>query len=263
TPSPAAAGASITVTDTTKNQGTAQAAASTTRIYFSLHATLDGTETTSVDRDVPSLNAVSSSSGSISSGSTTLTIPAGTAPGTYYLIAVADASNAVVESKEDNNTTTQKIEVAAPPLPDLVVSALSAPSSVAPGASITVTDTTANQGTAQAAASTTRIYLDGTPIVARAVPALDALGSSSGSTSVIIPAGTAPGPHSLIVVANDAPNTVAESNGTNNTKIQSITVYTPPPSDLIVSAISAPSSVLAGASITVTDTTKNQGTGQT
>src|SRR5439155_1188468 len=158
-----------------------------------------------------------------------------------------------------------KIEVAAPPLPDLVVSALSAPTSAAAGASIAVTDTTANQGTAQAAASTTRIYLDGTntPIGARTVLALDAPGSSSGSTTVIIPAGTAPGPHSLIVVANDAPNTVAESNGTNNTKIPSITVYIPPPADLPVSAISAPTSAAAGASITVTDTTKNQGTGQT
>src|SRR2546422_831779 len=98
------------------------------------------------------------------------------------------------------------VDVTAPALPDLVVSALAAPSSAAAGASIAVTDTTTNQGTAQAAASTTRIYLDGTntPIGTRSVPALGAPGSSSGSTTVIIPAGTAPGPHSLIAVADDA-----------------------------------------------------------
>src|SRR5206468_741258 len=181
------------------------------------------------------------------------------------LIAVADAvNNAVVESDETNNTTTQSITVTEA-LPDLVVSALSAPSSAAAGASIAVTDTTTNQGTAQATTSKTRIYLDAinTPQIGeRTVPPLDPSGSSSGSTTVIIPAGTAPGPHTLIAVAGDA-GSVQESNENNNTKTQSITVYIPTSSDLIVSAISAPSSVLAGASITVTDTTKNQGTGQT
>src|SRR5205814_8742496 len=144
-----------------------------------------------------------------SSGSTTVIIPAGTAPGPHSLIAVAnDGPNTLAESNGTNNTKIQSITVGSP---DLVVSVLSAPTSAAPGASITVTDTTANQGTAQAAASTTSIYLDGTRIVGRAGTALDALGSSSGSTSVIIPAGTAPGPHSLIVVATDAPNTAAEA----------------------------------------------------
>src|SRR5207247_9504300 len=87
--------------------------------------------------------------------SSTVTIPPGTAPGTYYLIAVADAERDVVESNEENNTTTQLISVTSP---DLIVSVSATPSPAAAGASITVTDTTKHQATAEEAQSTTRIY---------------------------------------------------------------------------------------------------------
>src|SRR5207244_6858928 len=104
----------------------------------------------------------------------TFTIPSGTAPGTYYLIAVADAERDVVESNEENNITTQLISVTSP---DLIVSVSATPSAAAAGTSITVTETTKNQGTALATASTTRMYLDATntPQIARpVVPALAA-----------------------------------------------------------------------------------------
>jgi subtilase family serine protease len=44
-------------------------------------------------------------SGATSAGSTSVTIPAGTAPGAYYILARADATGAVAESSETNNAT--------------------------------------------------------------------------------------------------------------------------------------------------------------
>jgi subtilase family serine protease len=45
---------------------------------------------------------------------TALTIPAGTAPGTYYLIAQVDADSAVAETQEGNNTNARSIQISAP-----------------------------------------------------------------------------------------------------------------------------------------------------
>jgi hypothetical protein len=46
-----------------------------------------------------------------SSGSTAVAVPAGTAPGTWYVIARADADGAVTESQEANNTSYTAIQV--------------------------------------------------------------------------------------------------------------------------------------------------------
>ena len=57
-------------------------------------------------RAVPSLAA-----GASSAGTTTVTIPAGTAPGYYYVIAVADGDHVVTESQETNNRSLRAIQV--------------------------------------------------------------------------------------------------------------------------------------------------------
>jgi hypothetical protein len=91
----------------------------------------------------------------------------------------------------------------------------------------------------------------------RAVPVLNSGASNSGSTQVTIPTTALPGTRYLIVVA-DGPGIVNESIEGNNTRTKSITVTGP---DLEVTSLSAPSSALKGATITVTDTTKNRGSG--
>src|SRR5262245_3673342 len=97
---------------------------------------------------------------------TSVTIPAGQATGHYYLLAFSDASGAVAESNETNNQTASALQVTAGAAGtrDLVVSPFTAPSSAAAGATISVTDTTRNQGTADVTVSTwTRFYLSTTP----------------------------------------------------------------------------------------------------
>jgi len=254
-PATAGAGGTITVTDTSKNQGLGVADSCITRLYLSANSTFDAADTVLGERAVPALSA-----GQTSSGSTAVTIPAATAAGTYYIIAKADAGNAVPETVETNNARLNSISIG----PDLVVSAMSVPTTAGAGGTITVTDTAKNQGGGEADSTTTRFYLSAnstfdaadTVLGERAVPALSAGQTSSGSTAVTIPAATAAGAYYILAKA-DASNAVPETVETNNARLNSISIGP----DLVVSAMSVPATSAAGATITVSDTTKNQGGG--
>ena len=256
-PGSAVAGATIVVTDTTKNQGAGVAAASTTRFYLSANPSLDSTDILlDGSRAVPSL-----AQGASSTGSTSVTIPDGVAAGTYCVFAKADADAAVPEMFEGNNTNLRSLPIG----PDLVLSALQLPSTVAPGSVVSIADTTKNQGAGITGTSVTRFYLSTNATLdaedtllegSRAVPSLAAGASSSGSTGVTFPANLAVGSYYVIGKA-DADATVGETNEGNNTSLRSVQIG----ADLVVSALTVPASVTAGAAVVVTDTTKNQGTG--
>ena len=55
--------------------------------------------------------AVGAGSQTHSTATTPCTIPAGTAPGTYFLIGVADGGGVVQETNETNNTAAVSIKV--------------------------------------------------------------------------------------------------------------------------------------------------------
>jgi subtilase family serine protease len=94
-------------------------------------------------------------------------VPAGTAAGSYYVLAQADTANAVTETSETNNSRASGVVKVGP---DLIVSAVSVPATGAPGAPITVSDTTKNQGAGAASLSSTGFYLStGVTIDATAV----------------------------------------------------------------------------------------------
>ena len=86
------------------------------------------------------------------------------------------------------------------------------------------------------APSTTRYYLSldavksaSDPVLngSRGVPALAAGGTHSGTVTVTIPAATSPNTYFLLACA-DAPNTVVETNETNNCTPSSTTVTVTP-----------------------------------
>ena len=164
--------------------------------------------------------------------STSLPIPAGTASGTYYLIAKADADNAVTETTETNNTYVRSVRIG----PDLSVSTLTASAStVAAGALVTVTDKITNDGGGSAASTVTRFYLssnttlDAADVVlpaSRSVPALAPAASSTGSTPLTIPAGTSPARYYILAKA-DGDGAVAETSETDNVGSRSIQVTAP------------------------------------
>ncbi len=110
----------ISITDITQNQGTGSTEASITRFYFSANTTLDTADTPLGGRVVVSLAA-----GASSSGTTSVTIPAGTTTGGHYLLAVADADGTVDETLESSNRSFRSIAVGS----ELRVSALTAPAS--------------------------------------------------------------------------------------------------------------------------------------
>src|SRR5207249_1191972 len=109
------------VSDTTANQGTGDVTVSTwTRFYLSTTPYwTTATVYLGVSRSVPPLVA-----GAASSGTSQVTIPAGTAGGAYYLLAWADGPNAVAESDENNQQRASAIQITGGSggSPDLVVS---------------------------------------------------------------------------------------------------------------------------------------------
>ena len=251
---PATAGSSntITVTDTTTNQGGAEAVASATKFYLSTDTTYGPTDVLLGSRPILPLAA-----GAPSNGSTDLVIPPSTQAGTYYIIARADADGVVNEADEGNNT---KASVAIAFGPDLVLSSLSIPVTTGAGAIIKVSVDVTNVGGAQAGESVLKFFLSTDLVVgpgdtllgSRIVPMLGPGARDSGATNVTIPVDTSSGVFFLIAQV-DANGQVTEVNEANNILMASL--KTGP--DLQVEALTVPAKGAPGTVITITDSTKN------
>jgi hypothetical protein len=223
----AGAGLNYKATDTTRSAGTVPVAASATKFYLSDNGTWDAGDTLlepAAGRAVSALAA-----GASHTAITTLTIPAGTPPGKYSLIARADAGGQIAESDEADNTRARTIYVG----PDLRVLKLTGPASAAAGQSISVTDTTKNSGGAPTSLVTiTSFYLsrnkklDATDVPlapGRSVPVLAAGAVSALATIITIASGTAPGGYYILARTDDG-EAESESRETNNVKARAITI---------------------------------------
>jgi subtilisin family serine protease/subtilase family serine protease len=253
-PSTAGAGASMSVSATTRNQGAGTSGPTVTRFLLSANTQPDAGDAVLGVLTVPGL-----APGGTFAGAVSLVVPPGITTDTYYLVALSDADNAETEPSETNNELARSIRVG----PDLGVTALTVPAMAGPGDAIVISETTRNQGGGAAGATATRFYLsanstlDGEDILlagARNVPALAAGETSTGSSTVQIPAQTAAGSYYLIARA-DAGEAVAETSESNNNAARSLKVG----ADLVVT-LAVPSVGGAGAALTVTDTTSNLGT---
>jgi subtilase family serine protease len=162
--------------------------------------------------------------GATASGSTTVTVPSATPPGTYLLLACTDDFGVVGERDETNNcmaaATSMIVQV-----PDLAAIAVSdPPGSATRNARFAVTDSVENQGSASAAASRVRYSLlrDAAPGAGdtmlggiRAIAKLAAGAISSGTVTVTVPSSTAAGSYYLLACA-DGMGAVSELVETNN-----------------------------------------------
>lgn len=252
-PATAGPGVPFLASETTRNQGYGSAAASTTRVFLSSNIALDAGDLPLQTRSVPSLAALTSSAGSM-----TVTLPAATADGTYYLIAKADGLDVVGEVSETNNTRSLLIRVGA----DLAVTSLTAPARAASGGTIAVTETTQNTGTGAAGASVTAFYLSTNAVLdasdtrltpARTVEPLEPGASSTKTTLVLVPT-VASGSWYLFASADDE-KSVAETQEQNNVRLTIILIGP----DLTISSWTAPFSVVSGGTTVVTDTVRNAG----
>ena len=158
------------------------------------------------------------------------------------------------------------------PQPDLIVSALGNPPAVLVlKQKFTITDSTHNGGSAVSIPTTTRYYLSLDAIKSandklisgkRAIGGLAAGGTSTAAAQLTIPANTKVGVYRVIACADDL-HVEDEADESNNCRTASTTVDVRGP-DLVETAVSnPPSSIVRGASFTVTDTAANQGNAST
>jgi subtilase family serine protease len=254
-PTLVAAGSTITVNATTKNQGAGPAPESVTAFYLSTNSTWDAADVYLGERAVSGLAPAANEA-----SATLLELPATTAAGTYIVLGKADAANVVAESQESNNVrASSSMKVG----PDLLIAALSVPQTASAGETLLVTETTKNQGAASAGATMTAFFLStntafdasDVPLGTRTVPALAGSATSAAPTTLLIPPTTAVGVYYVLAQADSA-GAVAEYLETNNVK-SSGTVKVG--ADLSVTALTAPMFVDAGQVIDVNETTANLG----
>ncbi len=257
-PSTSGAGQTITVTATVKNGATASpAGAFFTRMYWSSDTTLD-----SGDAEIGACSVVGLSPGQSVECRITRLIPLDTAPASYYVIAKADADNAVPsEISESNNVRTLLVKVGS----DLTVTSLTGPSESGVGQAFTVTATIQNgTATSPAGAFVTRLYwstdniLDSgdSEIEACSVAGLAPGQSTECQKTLTISPDIAPAAYYIIAKADDDDAVPSEISETNNVKNLLVKIG----ADLSVPSLTAPSASGAGQTITITATIKNGAT---
>ncbi|MBX7222887.1 MAG: FG-GAP-like repeat-containing protein [Blastocatellia bacterium] len=257
-----AAGGTVTVSFTVRNQGNAPTTVtSTASIVLSTDNVIDSTDIQIGTISTQPLAA----SGTVNLTASSLTIPAGTPTGARFIGVIVDSGNAVSESSETNNTASVSLTIAAPK-PDLAVGALSLSSAATPpGGAVTVNLTVSNRGTGNAAASVTQVRLstDGTIGPEDALLANINTGSIVGGASlpltmtVTIPTSVAPGSYFIGVVLDSA-NSNDEADETNNSGSVPFLVSGLP--DLIVETLNVnPLNVAPGGNLTISFNIRNQG----
>ena len=210
------------------NQGNVTAASSTVGFYLSVNTTLDASDVLLSTTTGYTLPAYQSSTRYVNP-----LIPAGTAPGTYYVLFVADPANAVAEVNEANNVRSLALVIVAPTIDLTNNSVYLAPTAAPAGGSTQASSYLYNQGNALASPATLGYYLS----TNQTLDASDVLltsnsgtvyggGTASRYASLTIPVGTALGSYYVLFVA-DHLNQVAETNEANNVTAAPLQVVAP------------------------------------
>lgn len=269
-------GGTVTIQDTVAARPGGGAGPFRVGLYLSPDPAVTTTDVKVGERTVASLAA-----GASSSGSTSITIPTTWAGGTYYLGAIADPANAVVETDEANNVAVGAALTIIGP--DLVAAAVTAPAFAVVGETLAVADTVVASAAGGATpAFDVAIYLSTDPVIStsdtllawRSVAPLVPGGSSSATTPVTVPVGLAPGTYYLGVIADDftfcfedesytqhcfGGDVAKEPDGANNARASGPIVVGG--TDLVLTDVSAPPSGATGLPLVVRDTVASIGGG--
>lgn len=201
-------------------------------------------------------------------------IPSTLPAGTYDLIAVADDLRSVTEANDANNSRVAdsgpvRITRDGAARADLTVTNVTAPSAAISGSSITVSATVRNQGSVASGSYRLGFYLSTTSAISTggirigtcAMNSLPAGSTTTCSGPLSLAAGLPPGNYYVGAVADDL-GQIDEADETNNTLVASglMSVTAPPRADLTLTSVSAPSSAVAGTSVTFSAIARNQGT---
>lgn len=150
--------------------------------------------------------------------------------------------------------------------PDLFAAMGAIPAAAAPGAKVTLTETTTNAGYVRAGASTTRYVLSvdrvrdtgDAPFGSRSVSALAVDVSSTGSASPTVPATLALG-HYFVIACADAGEVVPEANEQNNCAASTATLHVTRPDLVSIDLSVAAAFVAPDSAFKVTETVRNNG----
>ncbi len=234
------AGDLITITAGVKNIGPTQAEASTLRLDV-------GGETNPPTYAIPAIDP---------DAVYTVKRQIALAAGTYPITATADIYDTVTEFDENNNTTVEYMTVAAPPLPDLVVSSLThTPVNPVTTDMVFIRAVVQNTGITSSTASLLEIDVNGesTP-AAYEIPPLLPMETCEIERQMNF---MVPGTYQVSATA-DVNNDVAEAFEPNNTTTDTIHVFEPP--DLIVSNLGySPDIAVTSETITLRAEVKNAG----
>lgn len=251
-----AAGSQCKAVGSIRNAGTTTSGTSTIAFYLSIDNTLQTT-----DIQIGTINTTTVSAGQYYFLFKTLTIPANTAVGTYFIIAKADNANAIAETNENNNVASFGITVLA--TADLVPTTVGAPTSISAGNAMSLICQVSNNGLATANATRVHYFLYDQSLlnfIELGYTTINALAVNTSNVkypTFTVPVNTPPGTYQLYFVA-DGDGAIQELNEQNNTSTRSITI-TPPRPDLTVFSATAPTAATAGSTITATCQVKNIG----
>ena len=261
-PTTAAAGGSIQVDAKIDNVGHAPTGSFRTTIFLSDDATISSADVALTSCSVDGLDP-----GASASCSASVTIPASTAPGVYFVGALADDQAEVDESDEANNTGTAPANTAVGGIVDLAAFGVTASAAGTAGGKLTITSRTANQGTLDAGGFRVGLYLSPDAAITTSdvlvgqcdVSALAAGATQACDRDVSIPTTLPAGTYWAGAVA-DFDNRIDETSETNNdARAANPTDIAAPTTDLVVSGVTAPPTGTVGAGISVTSSTDNVG----
>jgi serralysin len=221
-------GSVIAVLATVTNQGTLVAVSSRINFHLSVDAVYGGSNDVviSTNPSVASLNG-----GASRQITSSVTVPSSTGAGSYYLCGLSDSTARVTEENETNNALCAAVTIQVV-LPDLVINAVSGPSSGARGQGIALQSTVANQGTGVAAISfNVGIYLSTDATITTADRRLSSTSVSSMlagttraiSTSAVVSTAVIPGTYYIGAIA-DYSLRAPENNETNNSRAGNVIV---------------------------------------
>ena len=274
TPSPVAAGSSITYTQVVTNTGPSNCSTDTfteaipaNTTFVSLAPVPAGwtcTTTGSISCTNPSM-----APGSISTFPVVVTVTAGTAAGTI-ITDTATVATSTSDTNKNNNSATVTIGVAGAGQADLSVTNTASPNPVSAGSNITYTQTVTNSGPASAStvtftetlpANTTAVSLSGPAGWTCSVGTLTctiatfAVSTANFTFAVTVSPNVTSG--STITQTDSVSSTTSDPNPGNNSASASVQVADS--ADLSVTNAASPVPVLAGANISYTQVVTNGG----
>lgn len=176
------AGVAFPVTANVRNRGGRDATGVSVRFYLSADATLQPM----TDTVIGTASVASIAAQGVAQATLNQPLPAGLTPGSqHYLFAAVDPDGLIPEESELNNTSAPQVLTIGTPTADLVVTAVSAPTTAMPGATLQISRTFQNAGNADSVAAKYSWFLSDNASASIADRAL-----SVGNLGVLTPAQT-------------------------------------------------------------------------